>query len=536
MTSAKALADGSPGNPALALAGLQPPAIDLNKVAKPANASRLADQANALHSRLAAAAPGEAPTLHVKGLLDAANAELAAKKFDSAEGLFNTLLPIARSALAYAEKLKDARAAVAAVTAPGKPDVLKPAIDKAATQDHAGALTLLDTGLATLAAFTDYRARLDQTTQLKASLPATATDALAQLDELLQDADKQAKAGAYSEADAVLASAAHLPDLAGPHQNVSSYLNTREALDKPYTKAHGDLPLPEAKAFLQAFWDEAATLAGQHKHKEALQKLQTLQGHVAQARDFTAQRKAAQAVNKNLLDLESAGKSVYSGTDKADLAALLATADAEAKKGDFTKARSELAAFRTKARTLCATAATAHDASEGTAAIHPHSVAKHLNVTDADKETRVKTGVPPPPTQTASSFDNAEDWMATHEAAQEIGKNRTGYKLTDTNPGAGVPHGTSITVHIEHNRPIGSAMVGVQETTAPKQSGPNRGELGGKGTYERAVKVTGYTRSTSVFKFDANVSAAGKWVLLTQYPLTDGWDAEHGCYTKPLPT
>ena len=311
MTSAKALADGSPGNPALALAGLQPPAIDLNKVAKPANASRLADQANALHSRLAAAAPGEAPTLHVKGLLDAANAELAAKKFDSAEGLFNTLLPIARSALAYAEKLKDARAAVAAVTAPGKPDVLKPAIDKAATQDHAGALTLLDTGLATLAAFTDYRARLDQTTQLKASLPATATDALAQLDELLQDADKQAKAGAYSEADAVLASAAHLPDLAGPHQNVSSYLNTREALDKPYTKAHGDLPLPEAKAFLQAFWDEAATLAGQHKHKEALQKLQTLQGHVAQARDFTAERKAAQAVNKNLLDLESAGKSVF---------------------------------------------------------------------------------------------------------------------------------------------------------------------------------------------------------------------------------
>ena len=112
MTSAKALADGSPGNPALALAGLQPPAIDLNKVAKPANASRLADQANALHSRLAAAAPGEAPTLHVKGLLDAANAELpgVVKAFDDDQVTIDFNHPLAGKTLTFEVEILEVKA------------------------------------------------------------------------------------------------------------------------------------------------------------------------------------------------------------------------------------------------------------------------------------------------------------------------------------------------------------------------------------------------------------------------------------------
>lgn len=533
MSSAKTLADANPGDPAQALAGLQPPAIDLNKVAKPATASKLAAQASALHAKLAVAAPGEAPTVHVKTLLDGANAELLSKKFDVADGLFNALLPIARSALAYAERLKDARTAIAAVVAPGKPDVLKPATDKAATQDYAGALALLDTGLTTLAAFEGYQARLDEATQLKAALPSTATEALAQLDELMKDADALAKTRAYADAQAVLASAANLPELAGPHKDVSAYLDIRQALDKPYTSAHAGMALPEAKAFLQTYWTEAASLAGQHKHKDALQKLQSLQGHLAPARSFSAERKSAQAVSKSLVDLEAAGKSVYAGTDKADLATWLTQADVEARKGDFAKALAELAAFRAKARGLCATAATDHDTNDGSANVHPHSVAKHLNVTDADKETRVKTGVPPPPTQAASSFDDAESWMAAREAALDAGKSRSGPNLTDVNPH--VPDKTTLIIHIEHNRPIGSAMIGVQQKTAPKQAGPNKGELGGNNTYERAVKFTGYTRSTSIFRFDANEGATGKWVMLTQYPYTDDWDAERGCYTAPMP-
>ena len=72
-----------------------------------------------------------------------------------------------------------------------------------------------------------------------------------------------------------------------------------------------------------------------------------------------------------------------------------------------------------------------------------------------------------------------------------------------------------------------------------------KGEVQGSGTYEGHYKVKGLTRTTSVFRFvlTGNVLPknwpngtpyTGKWVLLTQYPITEGWDPETGTYTTPL--
>lgn len=535
LSQAKGLADGNPGDPGQALSKLQPPAIDATKVAQPVAVSKLAAQVQGLYNGLLAVAPGSAAELHIKGLMDAAQIKFTGKDFPAAEGLFTTLLPLARAALLYAEHLKEAQAAVLAVTLSGKPDVLKAATDKAATQAYGEALPLIKDGLKTLDDFVAYRARLDELATLKAVLPLSATEALAQIDEALLEADGLAKAGAFADALSALEPLAQLPDLEGPLQEISAYQQQRQAMAGPYASTIKDLPVPEARIFLQKFWDEADTLAGQRKHKEALKKLTDLQGHLPLAQRFTAERQGAQAVNKSLIDLHTAGKGVYTVTDtQVVMSKFLSDADAAAKTGGFPSALKKLSDFRAKAKVLCGVAAVAHDTTEGTSNIHPHSVSKHLNVTDTDKETRVKTGVPPPPTQAASSFDDAEGWMAAREAATDKGKTRAGYKLTDDNT-TPVPHLTSIAIHVEHHRPIGSAMIGVKEKTAPKQSGPNKGELGGGNTYERAVKVSGYTRSTSVFRFDAHASPQGKWVLLTQYPYTDSWDPELGCYTEPLP-
>ena len=539
LSNAKAKADNPPpGDPAAAITELKSGAVIGPKITEPTAAAKSSGEAHQLYDALKLLSSAGAPTLHVKGLLDAADLELTGKKFKVAEGLFNSLIPVCRDAIGYVEQLAKAESIYAGTaTTEAKPDVLKLGKDQAATNDFKGATPLLVSGLETLKEFAAYDGRLTTVKELKSTLPSTSLDEISLIDEVIKDAGTLATSAKYVEAKAALDALSRVPELAEADKNLTTYLEKHEELKSKRQAPLAALELTEAKDFLNLFWTEAEDFALNKKYKEAVGKLNDLEAAIGPALKFARERAGVKVVNKQLEDLNTAGKNAYAPptVTKDTLLASLTAADVAAKKGDFATGFDKCTEFRLAARAICKTVAQNHDANEGTANVHPHSYAKHLNSTDTDRENRVKTGVPDPLTRSASGFDDAESWLATHALSQEKGATQPGVNLSMNNS-TPVTDKTKIAVYIEHGRPIGSSMVGMQEKQVALGTGsPNKGETKGSGTYDRAVKVTGFTRTVSIYQFDATEGTDGKWVLLTQYPYTNDWDAERGCYTKPIP-
>lgn len=189
-----------------------------------------------------------------------------------------------------------------------------------------------------------------------------------------------------------------------------------------------------------------------------------------------------------------------------------------------------------------------------------HSLARHgpkPDVTDAQLLTRLKTGVAPDSVTSfcvaSSAFDSTEDWLAGREMAlEEASKQDPPLNISATNLAVGQE---SYEIIVDHGRPIDKAFIGLK----PNVEADADGTVKQARTFETYVETDGITKAKVgfVFQYDkpdslpenvrdradyvarykvanglkpedepVGATYAGRWVMMQQFPLVDGWNPE----------
>ena len=432
----------------------------------------------------------------------------------------------------------------------------------------------------------EYLQARDDMLALRGALPGSGTPPHDTLDTAMVDAKKLADAKDPDGATKHLRDVMEGADFLTLAMEMADYRLKSAEIAKRHAKARKLLGITEAQTAIDVSLTEAEALAtggafaqsylALQKHGELLGQAQALGAAHRQATGIVSGLRRAVTTTPDLFDGESPS------IDELDAA--LQAAVLLAKNKDFAGARTAFDKVLTDAAALNTIAATKYEALDGAGSNAGHSIQRHgPGLTDQQLILRLKTGTPPNPhspdeksyTGASSSFDSAADWLAGRELAAKHAESK-GIDLAATEitpPYATKPSSSEIIV--EHGRPIDRAFVGVKKE---KKFDTGTQSFIDDKTYETYEEMSGLTRAyvnflwefpvitdcPKVDKFDQPVldehnapvladhnaqdvldyveawkrkhgveppNIPGRWVMMQQYPVADGWDDTLKAYT-----
>ncbi|MFY0309552.1 hypothetical protein ACFMBG_06605 [Leisingera sp. D0M16] len=456
-------------------------------------------------------------------------------------------------------------------------DFQKPVSDALAAQKYPEAVAAVPGALALLRAMPAYLDTRQAAQDLLAVLPGDADELTGPLDAAVKAAEATARGGdpakAASDLQAVLDGADYMDLVLA----MADYRAKLAKVQKEHNRTKKYLKLAPAEDALDASLKTATDRADNDKeYGDAFLLLDTHQKLLQQAKPMATARFQVQGILKAL---ERAGTEAGKLTPFKER---VAAAEEEAKKPDFPKAKTAFDGIRTDLQALCKEAAEGCEAKDGVDSNAGHSLDRHgPDVSDEDLIQRLKTGKPPNAktedersyTGASSKFHSPQDWLAGRELAAQAASGK-GINIDDTKMDvSGDPLDwpeENFDCTVEHGRPIDKAFVGHKKHVRLDDNGepiPDK-------TYESFEEIEGLTRAyvnfiwepaklpaeTTPFpadptdhpeekaqdnadyfeKYKARHNTApseipGRWVMMQQYPVADGWDNETKTYTNANP-
>lgn len=422
-----------------------------------------------------------------------------------------------------------------------------------------------------------YLPRKAAAEEVQALLPVDPPDVRANLSNAINAAEATAKADpakAKSDLDGVLNGTDYM-DLA---LEIADFRAKLAEVKKEQAKTLKYLTLPAGVEALRLSLEAAQDLGDtQHKYGDAFLALEL---HARLLKDANAMATAYRQARGVIAGLKRA---------KSDVSAFeprLIEAEKEAGKPDFAKARTLFEGLLKDMDGACRLAADAYEQADEHDCNAGHSLDRHgYDVSEEDLIKRLTTGIPPNPktdktrsyTQASTQFENPQDWLAGREIAAEAARNLPPGKRVDidekvqtydpdADPAANPPEKAEFT--IDHGRPIDQGFVGLKKSPVPDDEGKFK-------NYETFEKVEGLTRAKVGFVWvpdslpDENVlgidyekmpkqkpdgswetwdnkayateylrrrgakpgTIKGRWVMMQQFPIAEGWDNELKAYT-----
>lgn len=421
---------------------------------------------------------------------------------------------------------------------------------------------------------------------LKGALPGSGTPLHDALDKAMVDAKVLADGKDPDGATKHLRDVMEGADYLSLAMEMADYRLKSAEIAKRHAKARKLLGITEAQTAIDLSLTEAEALATGGKFAQSYLALQKHGGLLDQAQGLGAAHRQATGIMSGLRRAVTTTPDLFDGesptVDELDVA--LQAAVLLAKDKDFAGAKTAFDKVLTDAAALNTIAATKYEALDGAGSNAGHSIQRHgPGLTDEQLILRLKTGTPPnpatpdekSPTGASSSFDSAADWLAGRELAAKHAESK-GIDLTATE--ITPPYDAKLSsseIIIEHGRAIDRAFVGVKKE---KKFDPGTQSFIDKKTYETYEEMSGLTRAyvnflwefpvitdcPKVDKFDNPVlddlgapvladhnaqdvldyvdawkrkhgveppDIPGRWVMMQQYPVADGWDDTLKAYT-----
>ncbi|MFA3916681.1 hypothetical protein [Ruegeria hyattellae] len=364
--------------------------------------------------------------------------------------------------------------------------------------------------------------------------------------------------GAQTDLDAVLTGT----DYAELAEQQRDYEIRYDALKKRQNRALRLMIINEAKTPLVTALTSIRSLGSSGAYDEALLQMHAHGHRIEEALAYAAAHKQAKMVIdalKRAVAQDPTREAVIfaGGPSKSDLESDYGKAEAKAKSGDYDQARADFDALILVSKTMIDACAQAYEDADAVGSNAGHSLKRHGDhVSDDALILRLKDGSAPggghSPTSASSKFKSRADWLAGREAAAEMAM-QAGIDINETELDPGnqpTPHD----YEIDHGKPIDEAFVGVSKQA---KFDPNTGEFGTTEYYDTYEKMSDLTRSYVLFVWEyekidgatpednadyiskytakngaAPAKIAGRWVMMQQYPVAEGWDDELKAYVK----
>ncbi|WP_323782433.1 hypothetical protein [Leisingera sp.] len=456
-------------------------------------------------------------------------------------------------------------------------DFHKPVADNIAAQKYPEAVSAVPAALALLRAMPGYLTTKKAAGDLLAVLPGDADALKSTLDDAIKAAEITARGGDPAKAAGDLQTVLDGTDFMDLVLAMADYRGKLAKVEKEHARTKKYLKLPAAESKLDEALQAARDRAGKDKeYGDAFLMLDTHEKLLKTVKPMATARFQVQGIIAALKRAGVASKELKPFEDKA------AAAEAEAKKPDFDKAGTAFDQVRKDLEKLSTEAAEAYEMMDGVGSNAGHSLDRHgPDVSDEDLITRLKTGKPPNAhsddersyTGASSKFHSPQDWLAGREIAAEAalakGVDITETEMTFTGDPLTDPD-ESADFTVEHGRPIDKAYIGRKKHLRSDDSGEPIADK----TYESFEEVEGLTRAyvnfiwepellpaeTTAFPVDPTVhdevkaqdnadyvtkytarhnappaKIPGRWVMMQQYPVADGWDNETKTYTNGNP-
>ncbi len=456
-------------------------------------------------------------------------------------------------------------------------DFQKPVDTALGAQKYPEAVAAVPGALALLRAMPAYLEARQAAEALLAMLPGDADELTGPLDAALKAAEVTARGGDPAKAAGDLQAVLDGTDYMDLVLAMADYRTKLARVEKEHSRTKKYLDLKPAEDALDASLKTATDRADSDKeYGDAFLMLDAHQKLLAEAKPMATARFQVQGILKAL---------ERAGTDAGKLTPFkerVAAAEDEAKKPDFAKAKTAFDSIRTDLQALSKEAAKDCEAKDGVDSNAGHSLDRHgPGVSDEDLIQRLKTGKPPNAktddersyTGASSKFHSPQDWLAGRELAAQAAKAK-GVEIGDTEMTvSGDPLDwpeENFDCTVEHGRPIDKAYVGRKKHVRLDDNGepvPDK-------TYETFEEIEGLTRAYVNFiwepeklpaettdhpapgtahpevkpqdnadyagKYQERHGAApakipGRWVMMQQYPVADGWDNETKTYTNANP-
>jgi len=455
-----------------------------------------------------------------------------------------------------------------------------------AVPKYKDALAALKVSLPLIRKLPEYLHTRGDMLALKDALPGSGTPLHDVLDKAMVDAKVLADGRDPDGATKHLRDVMEGADYLSLAMEMADYRLKSAEIAKCHAKARKLLGITEAQTAIDLSLTEAEAMATGGKFAQSYLALQKHGALLDQAQGLGAAHRQATGIMSGLRRAATTTPDLFDGetptVDELDIA--LQAAVLLAKNKDFAGAKTAFDKILTDAAALNTIAAAKYEALDGAGSNAGHSIQRHgPGLTDQQLILRLKAGTPPNThspdeksyTGASSSFDSAADWLAGRELAAKHAESRgIDLKATEITPPYDAEPSSSEII-IEHGRPIDKAFVGVKKEK--KYDAGTQTFIDDK-TYETYEEMSGLTRAyvnflwefpvitdcPKVDKFDQPVlddhgapvladhnaqdvldyvdawerkhgveplNIPGRWVMMQQYPVADGWDDTLKAYT-----
>lgn len=425
----------------------------------------------------------------------------------------------------------------------------------------AEAATAYQDGIAGFARLANHTTAVANLTRTRDALPDKHSALKLAIDETLTEAQVDALAQRWDDADNKLRAVLDDPEAKAQITLIERFDLRCKKLERTKKGVLKLLQENATKKRVEEPWTDALDLAQNHKYIEASEVLDTFEPLLAEARAYAAAatraRRALAAMDKIATKVPSAAASIYAlPNDKAKLDNDMVEAERDAKVGDYVEGKKKFDAICLAAQDGMKAAATAVEDLEGGHYVEAHGP----GTTPEQQKTRLLTGVRPDgkkvPTNTASQFNDIGDLLATREMALETAASKDP-RVTGTTVKTG--EGLEVIVETDLPLPVGESF---QSDTPKKEY--RAGEFKEGRTFENYEHVPGLTRvfTKLIFVFDnphddkrlltfdkartvyynagqtppPDRSPAedwpGSWVVHQHYPTPKGFDPVTGEYSS----
>ncbi|EEB86027.1 hypothetical protein [Roseobacter sp. GAI101] len=505
---------------------------------------------------------------------------VVAKNFDATDGApkyhpkLETLFKLAR----VTDQRGEMDRIVAKFPAAGTYEIRKPLEDALTAGNYDLAIASVPKALELMRAMPEYLTLKADVEDVLAALPPTEATLVDPLKKAVSDAEILAIAGKPVEGSSVLKLVLENADYLEIATALADYRAKLAQIEKTHSQVKKFLKLPSAEAALDLSLrnckDKAET---EQKYGDAFLMLERHKKLLAQAKPMATARFQVGGI------INALKRAAVPSSELDPIESKIPAAEDEARKPDFAKALSAFDAILASLEALSKEAAEAYEMVDGIGSNAGHSLDRHgPDVTDPELIRRLKTGEAPnakagdAPSYTGASsrFESPQDWIAGRELAAQAALAKgvdisqkemayTGDLLTSPEESADFT--------VEHGRAIDKAFIGKKKEVRLTEGA---GDIVFDKTYETYEEIEGLTRAyvnfiwepeafvkeTTALPVDPTEHAAhkpqdnadyakeykkrhgtdptkipGRWVMMQQYPVADGWDNELKAYTNNDP-
>lgn len=521
---------------------------------------------------------------HVDGLLTFAEADIPGD-LPKAETGMTTAETALKAIEAWMTVMAEADVAKGIHDATDEYKLLKPAADEAIKHNYVNAKQAAELALAGYQALADYRATRAQITLLRTAHDPS-TDAYKLIGTALTEAEDLAmKQLKPAEAHARLLEVLAQPDLAEAGHEAGLWIAKIDAVKKLHRKIAPTVePSSARKTVVDSLIAAEEKANKDHDYPAAVALLNGHEAMLKTAREYVALRKRTQSV-KAALDRAVAEFSadptamtkIYGGADDKALVKSMTDAEALATAGKVEDAGKAFKKLLEDWKPLIKATAKLHEAADHVGSNAGHSLKRHgSDVSDDKLLRRLLTGIAaddkPSSTKASSKFSNMEAWLQAREegaafASKKQHPDGSFVDLTaktipvDINAVHNIPH------EIDHGDAIDEAYISVRQAQGVDVK---KGKVGDGDTSETYEKISGITKSTTLWLFEidfaaitippvghvapppfslkkspetyidlytsehggAPASIPGKWVMMQLFPKVAGWNQELQDYDR----